>query len=130
MHAMFGRTSGGLREPLDRFDADHGRDRGNLEPTPGIAEVLFDGRYIEPAGNLLSDPNSEVLARGLEQSAALNLIFESFALGFGTLEDGVCIAERVGQRLVRKIVESGCDRRIGSLSHGDLHWLGLGLPWC
>ena len=49
---------------------------------------------------------------------------------FSALEDGVCIAERGGQRVVGKIVETGCDRGIGSLSHGHLHWLGLGRAGC
>src|ERR1700722_2403840 len=104
MRAMFGRPSGDLREPLDRFDADHRRDRGDLEPTPEITEVPFDGRYIEPPGNLLSGPDGEVLARSLEQSAALDLVLERLALGFSTLEDSIRMAERVGQRFARKIV--------------------------
>ena len=42
-----------LSEPLDGFDADDGGDRGDLEATPGVAEVLLDGVYIEPPADLL-----------------------------------------------------------------------------
>ena len=101
MHAMFGRTSGGLREPLDRLDADYGRDRSDLETPPGLAEVLFDGWYIEPARDLLSHSDGEILARGLEQTTALNFVLECLALSFGAFEQGVGVAEFVGQRLVR-----------------------------
>ena len=51
--------------------------------------MLFDGRYIEPAGNLISDPDGEVLAGGLEQPAAFDFVLKSLALGFGTFEDGI-----------------------------------------
>ena len=57
---------------------------------------MLDGRHIEPAGNLLSDPDGEAIARGLDQTAALYLFLERFAFGFSALEDGICIAERVG----------------------------------
>src|SRR5581483_12484291 len=117
-------------EGSDRFDADHGRDRGDLEPPPGFAKMLLDGRDIEPAGNLLSDPYGEVLASGLEQPAALYFVLKRPAFGFGAFEDGVGMAERIGQRFVRKIMETRCDRRIDSLSHWSLLWLGLGLPRC
>jgi hypothetical protein len=111
--------SWGLRRRSERLhgpDADDGGDRGDLEAPPGIAEVLLHRRDIEPAGNLLGDPDSEAVTSGLEQSAPLDFILERLALGLGALQGGVGMAERVGQRAVREIVEAGCDRRIRSLS--------------
>ena len=64
---------------------------------------MLDGGYIEPAGNLLSDSDGEVLACGFEQSAALNLILQRFALRFSALEDGVGMAESIGQRFVERL---------------------------
>ena len=95
-----------------------------------FAEVLFDGRDIEPAGDLLATLMAKLSPASLEQSAALYFVLKRLALGFGAFEDGIGMAERVGQRFVGKIVETGCDRRIGSLSHGSPPWLGLGLPRC
>jgi hypothetical protein len=71
-------------------------------------------------------PDGEAVAGGLKQSAPLDFVLERLALGLGTLQGGVGVAERIGERGVREIVESGCGRQIGSLGHGLLHWLGLG----
>ena len=72
----------------------------DLETAPGIAEVLLDGRYIEPAGDLLSDSDGEVLASGLEQTAAFDLVLKRLALGFSALEDGIRLAKSVGECFV------------------------------
>jgi hypothetical protein len=71
-------------------------------------------------------PDGEAVAGGLKQSAPLDFVLERLALGLGTLQGGVGVAERIGERGVREIVESGCGRQIGSLGHGLLHRLGLG----
>jgi hypothetical protein len=94
--------SGGLgrrRERLHGLDADDGRDRGDLEAPPGIAEVLLDGRDIEPAGNLLRDPDGEAVAGGLKQPAPLDFVLERLALGLGALQHRVGVAECVWQAL-------------------------------
>ena len=90
--------------------------------------MLLYGRDIEPAGNLLGDPDREAVAGGLKQAPALDFVLERLALDLGALEDRVGMAESVGQCTVREIVEAGCGRRIRSLGHGVLHRLGLGLP--
>ena len=90
---------GRRREGLDGLDANDGRDRGDLEAPPGIAEVLLDGRDIEPAGNLLRDPDGEVIAGGLEQPAPLDFVLERLALGLGALQHRVGVAECVWQAL-------------------------------
>jgi hypothetical protein len=48
---------------LHGLDADDGRDRRDLEAPPGIAEVLLDRSDIEPAGDLLRDPDGKAVAR-------------------------------------------------------------------
>jgi hypothetical protein len=121
----------GLRPPpraAHGLDADDGRDRGDLEPPPGIAEVLLHRRNIEPAGDLLRDPDGEAVTGGLEQPTPLDFVLECLALDFGALKHRVGIAERVSQRRVRGIVETGCGRQIGSLGHGIilLAWVRAG----
>ena len=49
------------RESLDGFDADDGRYRSDLEPAPGIPQVLLDGVHIEPAADLLRTCDGELL---------------------------------------------------------------------
>ena len=68
-----------------------------------FAEVLFDGRYIDPAGDLLGHSDGEVVACGLEQPATLDLVLERFALSVSALEHGICVTKRVSERLVRQI---------------------------
>ena len=59
-----------------------------------------------------------------------DFVLERLALGLGALQGGVGVAERIGKRGAREIVESGCGRQIGSLGHLGLHRLGLGPRWC
>ena len=106
MHAMFGRTSGGLREPLDRLDADHCETVATSKPAPGVAEVVLHGFDIEPAGNLLGRRHGVFAAGDLEEAAALEFFFERFALRLGAFEQGVGVTEFIGKRFVRKVVES------------------------
>ena len=42
--------------------------------------------HIEPAGNLLRDPDGEAVAGGLKQSAPLDFVLERFALDLGPLD--------------------------------------------
>jgi hypothetical protein len=81
-----GRGLGRRRERLHGLDADDGRDRGDLEAPPGIAEVLLHRRDIEPAGNLLGDPDGEAVAGRLKQSAPLDFVLERLAFGLGALQ--------------------------------------------
>jgi hypothetical protein len=92
-----GRGLGRRGEGLHGLDADDGRDRGDLEAPPGIAEVLLDRRDIEPAGDLLRDPDGKAVASGLKQPAPLDLVLERLALGLGALEHRVGVTERIGQ---------------------------------
>jgi hypothetical protein len=71
-------------------------------------------------------PDGEAVAGGLKQSAPLDFVLERFALDLGAVQHGVGMAECIGKRGVREIVESGCGKQIGSLGHGLLHRLGLG----
>jgi hypothetical protein len=73
---------------------------------------------------LLGDPDGEAIAGGLEPSAPLDFVLERFALCLGALRHRVGMAERIGQSAAREIVETGCDRQIGSLGHWSL--LGSG----
>src|SRR5580704_6681523 len=105
-------------EGSDRLDADYRRHRSDLKSAPGLAEVLLDGADIEPPCDLLGSSHGEVLAGGVDQAAAFELVLKCRGLGFSALEHCVGVAERVGKRFVGQIVKTGCDRRIGSLSHG------------
>jgi hypothetical protein len=96
-----GRRLSRSRERSDGFDADDGRDRGDLEPAPGSAEMLFDGRYIEPAADLLRTDDGELLTGYVQKSPTFELFLEFIALGFSALEDGVGMAEPIGQGFIR-----------------------------
>ncbi len=67
--------------------------------------MLLDGRDIEPPGNLLSCRDGEALSGDGGEAAALEFVLKSLALDFGAFEDGISVAERVGQGFVREIVE-------------------------
>ena len=69
---------------------------------------MLHGGDIEPAGNLLGNPDDEAITSDLKQSPSLDLVLEGFAFGFGALEYGVGMAERIGERGVRQIVKAGC----------------------
>jgi hypothetical protein len=105
----------GCCELLYGLDADDRRDAGRLELAPSVAEKRFDGCDVEPAAHLVRPRDREVLARGCEQAAALELVLEGFHLDFVGLERQVSSAERVGEGFVRKIVES--IMMVGSLGH-------------
>jgi hypothetical protein len=93
------RVAATLRNPwLDCLDADDGRNRRDLEASPGIAEVLLHRDDIEPAGNLLRYPDGEAVAGCLKQTAPLDFVLERLSLRLGALEHGVRAAERIGQR--------------------------------
>ena len=55
--------------------------------------------HIEPAGNLLRDPDGEAVAGGLKQPAPLDFVLERLALGLGALQRRVGVAECVWQAL-------------------------------
>ena len=95
-----------VSEPLNGFDADDGRDRCDLETAPGVTEVLLDGVHIEPAADLLRTGDGELLTGYGQEFAVLELALQRLAFGFGALEDGVRLADRVGKRFVGDIVES------------------------
>ena len=115
-------------EALDGFDADDGkcRDRRNLEAAIGLAQVFLHGFDVEPPGDLLGGGDREVIPSDLDEAAAFVLVFESFALSFGALQAGVGVAERIGERFVRQIVEARCGREILSLGQVYPPWRGLG----
>jgi hypothetical protein len=94
-------------EALDGFNPDDGGHRCDLEAAPGNAEVFLDRLHIEPTGNLLGGGNREFIPRNLAEPAAFELVFEGFALCFGALEQGIGMAELVGQHSVGEVVESG-----------------------
>jgi hypothetical protein len=60
----------------------------------------------------------------------LNSSFSALHSTSAAFEQGVSVADRVGESFVGEIVEFGYGIGVGSLSHGLLHRLGLGLPWC
>ena len=66
-----------------------------------FAEVLLDGRDIESAADLLRSRNGELLTCDGQETSTFELFFEFLALGFGAFEQGVSMAEFVGQRFVR-----------------------------
>jgi hypothetical protein len=113
-----------LSQARCRLDAHDGRDARRLEVPPGITEEGLDRGYVEAAADLVRPRDRKVLAGGGEEAALLELILERFALGFGAFKHGVGVADRVGKRFVRKVVESAIGRR--SLGHGSSPWLGLG----
>ena len=80
-----------------------------------------------PGSYLLSGRDRELAASDLDEASVFELVLEQFALGLGALQDGVGMAERVGNRWVGKVVKAGWgyDRNVGSLGHGSLRWLGL-----
>ena len=52
-------------------------------------------------------PDGEAVAGGLKQSTPLDFVLERFALDLGALQHGVGMAECIGKRGVREIVEFG-----------------------
>ena len=93
----------------------------------GLAEGFLHGLGIEATGDLLGGCDGELTASDFDEPPALKFVLEQFALGLGALQDGVGMAERVGNRWVGKVVKAGWgyDRNVGSLGHGSLRWLGL-----
>ncbi|MGB6966239.1 MAG: hypothetical protein WBD90_17460 [Xanthobacteraceae bacterium] len=84
----------------DGFDPDDSRDDCYFKAVIRFAQKLFHSLSIEPAGNLLRGSDSEIVARDLSKAAALNFIFEGFALGLGAFQDCVGVAERICERTV------------------------------
>jgi hypothetical protein len=76
-------------EGSDRLDADDSRDRSDLEPAPGLTEVLLDGAHIEPAADLLRAGDGELLTGYRQKSPPFELVLKRLALGFGAFENGV-----------------------------------------
>src|SRR4029077_11453881 len=80
------------------------RDLANGKVFPVSKTVI-----IPPAKHGIG-PDGEAVAGGLKQSTPLDFVLERFALDLGALQHGVGIAECIGKRGVREIVESGCGR--------------------
>ena len=99
-------------------------------PAYEMARDLANGKVFPVSEAVIMQTARKHGIGGLKQSTPLDFVLECLALGLGALQGGVGMAERIGKRRVREIVEAGCGRQIGSLGHGLLHWLGLGLPWC
>jgi hypothetical protein len=116
----------GLRQALDGLDADDRRDAGRLELAPGVAEESLDSGGIEPAADLIRPGDGEVLAGGGKQAARFELFLKGLHLGFGAFENGVGLADRVGEGFVAEIVES--IMMLGSLGHGfaPVAWVRAG----
>ncbi|MGA9896006.1 MAG: hypothetical protein WBQ55_27485, partial [Xanthobacteraceae bacterium] len=74
---------------------------------------MLHGGDTEPAGNLLGNPDDEAIAGDLEQATTLDLVLKRFAFGFRAFQQGVGMAERIGERGVRQIVKAGCGNGIG-----------------
>src|SRR3984957_8388834 len=102
---------GSLREALDGLDENDCCDACRLEFAPGVAEEGLHCGGIEPAADLIRSRDGEALAGSGEGTADQRL-----ALGFGTFEDRVGVADRVGESFVAEIMESIMMR--GSLGHG------------
>jgi hypothetical protein len=115
---------GRVREPVDGFNADYGRDDRELEAMIGLAEEFLYGLGIEPAGDLLGGGDREVIPNDLGEASGLKLVLERLAFGFSTFERGVGTTDRVSERAVRQIVKAGYGKNRSSLCHGYL--LGLG----
>jgi hypothetical protein len=100
----------GVREALDRLDADHRGDARRLELPPGVAEECLHGGGVEPAADLIRAGDGEVLACGGEKTAAFELFLQGLAFGFCALEHGVSLADCIGESFVREIVKARCGR--------------------
>src|ERR1700677_5009516 len=104
-------------ELLGGLDPDDSRDNSHFKAAVGSAEKFLHRLAIEPAADLFCGRNGEVLAGCSHEAAALELVLEGFGLGFGALQDGIGMAERVCKRSVGEIVESRRDIGVVSLSH-------------
>jgi hypothetical protein len=113
-----------VREALDGFDADDGRDCRDLEPMPRVAEIFLHGANIEASSDLLSRGDREAIAGGLDKAAALEFVLEEFAFRLCAFQGGVGVTERVREPFGGKIVEARCGREIRSLGHGHLRGVG------
>jgi hypothetical protein len=92
-----------------------------------MARDLANGKVFPVSEAVIMQTARKHGIGGLKQSAPLDFVLERLALGLSALQHRVGVAERIGKRGVRKIVEAGCGRRIGSLGHGIiLRWLGSG----
>ena len=108
------------RNPLDGFDPDDGRYDHILEAVIGFAEIFLHGLRIQPPSDLIGGCDHELVARNLNEAPALKFVLEQFALGLCAFQDGVGMAERVGQCFVTEVVKAGWgyDRDVVSLGHG------------
>jgi hypothetical protein len=97
----------------------------------GFAEIFPQGLAIEPPCDLLGGGDREVIAGDLDEAPALKFVLEQLALGLCTFQEGVGMAQRVGQSWIGKVVKAGWgyDRNVGSLGHGftPLAWVRAGL---
>jgi hypothetical protein len=111
-----------VREALVGLDADQRGDVRGFETTPGIADRLLHGGYVEAAAHLVRARDGEVFAGGREDAALLELFLERFHLGFVDLKREIGVADRVGESFVGEIVES--ITVVDSSSHGSFPWFG------
>jgi hypothetical protein len=129
----YARALSGRGELLGSFDADDRGDAGSFEFAPGVAEELLHGTDVEAAAHLVGPRDGEARAGGGEEAAGFEFVLQRFDFRFGALEKRVGMADRVGERLVRKIVES--IMMLGSLGHGfaPVAWVRaarvLPTPW-
>jgi ATP dependent DNA ligase domain len=62
-----------------------------------VDQIHCHGIDIETAADVIRPRADEALNRGGEQTAGFELFFQRLALGFGSFEQGVCLADRVGE---------------------------------
>jgi len=117
-------------DPLDGSDPNDRRDDRIFEAVIGFAEIFLDGLGIETTGDLLGRCEREMVASDFDEAPPLKFVLEQPAIGFCAFEDGVGVAERVGQRRVSEVVKAGWGygRDVVSLGHGLLHlaWVRAG----
>jgi hypothetical protein len=117
----------GCCEVLYGFDANDRGDACGLELAPGVAEECFHRGDVETAADLIRASDGEAVAGGGEQAARFKFFFERFDFRFGAFEDGVGMADRVGELFGAEIVESII--LLGSLGHGLSPWFGSEPRW-
>ena len=88
------------------LDADDRRDAGGFKLAPGVAQECLHGGDVETATDLIRPGDRETFAGRREQAAAFELFLQRLAFGFRAFEDGVGLADRVGEGFAREIVES------------------------
>jgi hypothetical protein len=130
MRAVLDGALGRVGEAVDRLDADDGGNRRDLEAPPGVTEVLLHRRNIEPAGDLLRDPDGKAVAGGLKQSTPLDFVPEGLALGFSALQEASAWPSTSASTAFERLWKRDVVGRSVAWVMESSSWLGLGPGGC